>query len=135
MFAFQVLPQLIIALSLVKRLRKCQKTTDGNDDKVDECLKADGLHQFFSSELLLWFNIILAMVAIVTVVCKKVNQVPLSHHIGVPCWIMQTIGLSYVAGYLAATCFDAQVVLLGEIASISLAILASFFGGKLLNYT
>ena len=75
------------------------------------------------------------MVAIVTVVCKKANQVPLPHHIGVPCWIIQTIGLSYVAGYIAAACLNAKVVLVGEIASISLAILASFFGGKLLNFS
>jgi len=72
MFGIQLLPQLIIVYLISNAAIQCK--VDAKDDKaVEQCLKTDGLHQFYLNHKLLWINIVLTICAVAVVVCKKIN--------------------------------------------------------------
>ena len=77
----------------------------------------------------------LAVIATGLVICKKSGKEPVPAGMGYACWTMQTIGLAYVVGFLAAKKGgdQANMVLVAEISTIVIAILCTFFGGKLLK--
>jgi len=52
-----------------------------------------------------------------------------------PCWLGETGSLVYISGYIASRCEDSRIVLLAEVVAMTLALIAMFLGGKLINYT
>lgn len=135
MFGLQLLPQMIIVSFIANNTINCRiKDENGKAVVDDECLKAHGLNQFYSNLFYLWINIVLAVCAVVIVVCKKKDKGQLPYLLAMLCWATQIIGLSQVAGYFATQSKDARIELLSEITALSLAIIAFFFGGKLINY-
>ena len=73
--------------------------------------------------------------AVTIVVCIKKESVKVDFKLAISCWVVQTIGLCQVAGYFAAQTIDARIVLVAEITALSLALIAFFSGGRLINYT
>lgn len=134
MFCLQLLPHLLIVALIANAKINCS-ANDESVKTVDKCLKDDGLIQFYSNHKLLWINAIIAVGAVAIVVCKKKDKDPLSNSVAISCWAAQTIGLCQIAGYFAAQSADARMVVVAEIAALSLAIIAFFCGGKLINYT
>jgi hypothetical protein len=80
-------------------------------------------------------SIVVAVLATALVVMKKNSAEPLSNSIGYPCWALQTIGLSLLAGHLAAKKDYGNKVLVVEIATIVVAFICTFLGGKILKIT
>lgn len=76
---------------------------------------------------------VVALIATAIVVMKKSGEEALSTSIGYPCWALQTVGLSFVAGYIALRGASAEKVLVAEIATMLIAIICVFFGGKILK--
>jgi len=136
MFALQLLPQVILVALIVNSKMNCSAVDESG--KIDfnlKCESMDGLIQFYTSKKLLWLSAILSIVATVIVVCKKANRDKLDSTLAYSCWVVQTISLCQVAGSIAAQCSDARVVVVAEIATLALAIIAFFCGGKLINYS
>lgn len=81
----------------------------------------------------------LAMAVIATglVICKKSAKEPIPTGMGYACWFLQTIGLAFCVGFLAAKKGGdkANMVLVAEIATMLIAVVCTFFGGKLLKMT
>lgn len=48
-------------------------------------------------------------------------------------YVLQTVGLSFVAGYVASRGSSAEKVLVAEIATMLIAVICVFFGGKILK--
>ena len=76
---------------------------------------------------------ILAFIASAIVIWKKneSGEYALSTSIGYPCWAIQTVGLSFVAGYIASSGASGNKVLCAEIATMLVAVICAFFGGKI----
>lgn len=45
------------------------------------------------------------------------------------------MSLCYISGYMAGKVEDSRIVLLAEVVAMALALIATFLGGKLINYT
>lgn len=115
LFSFQVATQLIYVLLLSQTEQK------------------GGLHDFAKSWYTLAAGLVLTIIATVVVVMAKGNgSVPASK--GYACWLLQTIGLSLVAGFIAAK-KDPKTILAAEIATIVVTMVCTLFGGKLLDFT
>lgn len=115
LFSFQVATQLIYVLLIT------QSDKDG------------GLVTFAKGWAALAVGIILAIIATFVVVkAKSDGQIPASK--GYACWLLQTVGLTLVAGFIAAK-RDPKTILAAEIATCTVAIVCTFFGGKLLDMT
>lgn len=117
LFTIQILPQVISVIALVKSK------------------EGDAVRTFFSSYDLLCLSALLTIIAIGAVVWKKSNRLPLPHKLGIPCWIVETIGLTYMVAYVAAKKMDAKIVLVAEITTVALAMIGSLLGGVLLRWT
>lgn len=117
MFSAAVLTQLIWVIVVTQQ-----------DDK-------SALKNFAKNMGVLFGAIVLAVISTTLVVCKKSTKDPVPTGMGYACWTMQTIGLAYVVGFLAAKKGGdkANMVLVAEISTIVIAILCTFFGGKLLK--
>lgn len=67
-------------------------------------------------------------------VFKKANRLPLSHYIGIPCWLIQTITMCYMVSYTALIRrYEAKVILAWLICSVVLAALGATLGGWLMK--
>lgn len=66
---------------------------------------------------------------------NKVDFRPLNWYISIPCWLGETLSLCYISGYMAGKVEDSRIVLLAEVVAMALALIATFLGGKLINYT
>lgn len=77
----------------------------------------------------------IAVIATALVVCKKSGKEPVPAGMGYACWAMQTIGLAFCVGFMAAKKGGdkANMVLVAEIATMLMAVICTFFGGKLLK--
>lgn len=83
----------------------------------------------------LFAAIVVVIIATTLVVLKKGAGNPVPNGMGYACWAMQACGLTYVVGFMAARkkAESAEIVLVAEIATIIIALLCTFFGGKLLK--
>ena len=97
--------------------------------------EGSGLKNFAKNMGALFGFLALAVISTALVVCKKSGKEPVPAGMGYACWTMQTIGLAFCAGFLAAKKDKAKanMVLVAEITTILIAVICTFFGGKLLK--
>lgn len=97
--------------------------------------KDGALRAFAKNFLFVFIAGALVIVATTLVLLKKSSKEPVPTAMGYACWAMQAIGLSYIAGFMAARKDNATTVLVVEISLIVITIICTFFGGQLLKLT
>lgn len=82
----------------------------------------------------LWWAVLLNILSIIIPVAKKSNRQPLSHYLGFPCWIVQTLTLTQIIGYTTLhKSKNPQVVLCCLITTVVFAGVCALIGGLLLK--
>lgn len=104
-----------------------------NDERdYDEKTK---LHEFLTNYNHLYWILLTHVICVCIPVSKKVNRSPLPHHIGIPCWLVQTATLCYMMAYRALkTGYDPISMLAWFAVCMILALFGMTLGGWLMKF-
>lgn len=96
--------------------------------------KDDALHKFMSNFVLLWLAVFVFLASIVVALHKKNGTTALPHSIGVPCWLLQTLALTYMISYMTIIGgHDPKSSIIFLLATTTLALIGIFLGGCLMK--
>jgi len=128
LFSVMILFQLVYILIIAQEPKKCVK--QGSEEVCKS--KEGGMREMAAQMVLLATGIVLSIISTVIMVCSKSQKKDVNVGVGYGCWLIFTIGMTLVAGYIAAR-MDATKILAAEITTLVTTLICTFFGGKFLK--
>lgn len=133
-----VLPQFIVVYLLARTntTLKCRVEVPLRLVKLNpECVKDDFVFIFFTEKLYFYYAIFIAVMSVYVISRSKIYSYRIEFIYSVPCYVGMNIGLIYISGYMAAGYLhDSRIVLVFNSAALTLALIASVLGDKLIDY-
>ena len=92
------------------------------------------MYKIFTEYNYLYAALVVTTVSVYVAIRSRAGGNTTSNSLGITCWLLETFGLCYICGFVAAKCPDARIILVAECTAMTLALIGFACGGKLINY-